>query len=481
MALDTRAELLTCAESPAYFTHHYVQILDATAGAWIPFHLWPTQRAVLRTLQTQPLVVLLKARQLGMTWGLLSYALWRMLFRPAATVLLFSRRQEEAWHLLERLRGLYMHLPAWCQASPIVTDNSGLWRLGNGSEARAFPTSAGDSYTATLAIADEFDLVEDQDRLLGAVKPTIDGGGQLFLLSRVDKRRPTTAFKRIYAAAKAGTNGWTPVFLPWHARPSRDSAWYAAQQADIYARTGSLDDLYEQYPASDQEALAPRSLDKRLPGDWLRACYAEGTPIDDDQAPPLGAVLTVYEAPLGYHQYVIGADPAEGNPTSDTSAAIVVDRATGDEVATLGGQLEPTTFAHDLALVSAYYHAAPVLPERNNHGHALIAALHGAGVPVLPGTDGRAGWLTTAASKARLYDNLAAELREAAKSEDTRIRSLLVYLELSSIEGSTLRAPDGTHDDWAVAYALAQQARTGGAVVTDEERALGDALAAAGW
>jgi hypothetical protein len=37
-----------------------------------------------------------------------------MLFHPAATVLIFSRRDEEAIDLLKvRLRGCYDHLPAW--------------------------------------------------------------------------------------------------------------------------------------------------------------------------------------------------------------------------------------------------------------------------------------------------------------------------------------------------------------------------------
>ena len=477
MLPSERAALLTCAESPAYFAHHAVRIYDALAGAWIPFTLWPAQVRTLQTIQRSAWVVLVKARQLGMSWAVLGYALWLLLFRPAATVLIFSRRQEEAWYLLDRLRGMFARLPAWAQAATVTTNNAGVWGLSNGSVARAFPTSAGDSYTATLVIADEFDLVEDQDRLLRAVKPTIDAGGQIILLSRVDKRRPLTPFKRIYTAAKTGATGWTPIFLPWHARPDRDAAWYAAQAADIQARTGALDDLWEQYPGDDSEALAPRALDKRLPAAWVRACYQEGTPVDDPQAPPLGDVLTIYEPPLGYHRYACGADPAEGNPTSDTSAALVVDVATGAEVARLGGQLEPTAFAHALSLLSAYYHAAPVLPERNNHGHAVIAALRDAGVAVLAGTDGRAGWLTTAASKARLYDGLAAALRAG----DAGIRSLGVYLELVSIEGSTLRAPEGTHDDYAVAYALAQQARTGGAVVTDEERALAGMLAAAGY
>src|SRR5262249_5174545 len=145
----------------------------------------------------------------------------------------------------------------------------------------AFPTTAGDSYTATLAIVDEADLVPDLDRLLRAVKPTIDGGGWLILVSRADKSRPQSPFKHIYATAKGEVTPWTPVFLPWSARPDRDQAWYELQKTDSERRTGSLDFLHEQYPATDAEALAPRALDKRIAPQWLQQCYQERVPFAD--------------------------------------------------------------------------------------------------------------------------------------------------------------------------------------------------------
>ncbi len=57
-------------------------------------------------------LVILKARQLGISWLCLSYALWLMLFQAPATILLFSLREEEAKELLWRLRGMYERLPA---------------------------------------------------------------------------------------------------------------------------------------------------------------------------------------------------------------------------------------------------------------------------------------------------------------------------------------------------------------------------------
>jgi hypothetical protein len=175
-----KIEVLKCRKSFVYFCDTYCHILSdyGQGGNWVPFRLWPEQRRVAGLLQANHLVVVLKARQLGLTWLVMAYALWLMLFFPIATVLLFSRRDQEAVDLLVvRLRGLYERLPAFLKVRSFTTDNDHEWALANGSRALAFPSTAGDSYTATLAVVDEADLCPDLDQLMRAVKPTIDGAG----------------------------------------------------------------------------------------------------------------------------------------------------------------------------------------------------------------------------------------------------------------------------------------------------------------
>src|SRR6516165_9160035 len=186
-----RTEIHKCLKAPTYFLDTYAHIYDATSREWVPFRLWHSQLQTLQSVADNRLVIILKARQLGLTWLMLGYALWLLLFRPAATVLLFSRRDDEAIDLLRtRLRGMYDRLPAWLRVRAFPVDNDHEWQWSNGSRVLAFPTTAGDSYTATLAIVDEADLVPDLDRLMRAVKPTIDGGGRMILLSRADKTKP---------------------------------------------------------------------------------------------------------------------------------------------------------------------------------------------------------------------------------------------------------------------------------------------------
>ncbi len=466
-----------CAASFIYFVLHYVKIYDATEKTWIAFDLWAEQQEVATDLTLEKLIIILKARQLGMTWLVLAYALWLMLFYPAATVLLFSLRDTEAVYLLSdfRLRGMYKRLPSWLMMRNMrddatqyewitrteVTSGGHLWELENGSNARAFPTSAGDSYTATLAIVDEADLVPDLSALLLRVKPTIDGGGQLILLSKSNKKLPLSEFKTIYRAARKGLNGWKAKFLAWWVRPSRTPEWYARQKQDAESRIGGIDDLYENYPATDLEALAPSTLDKRIPFKFLEKVYSECA-AEDINGMPLLPGLKVYMPPRPGKKYVIGADPAEGNPNSDDSAVQVVDAATGAQCAVLKGKFDVDVLAQYIEKLAWWYNKAHVLVERNNHGHAVLANLRSSTdkkklrhSQILCGEDKKQGWFSSKRSKVILYDSLAENISTA----DCMIFDADTLEQIGSIEGDSLRAPQGLHDDLADAYALAQKAR----------------------
>jgi hypothetical protein len=439
--------MAACNASPAYFLRSFGQVYDATARSWTRFDLWPAQVDALARFERHPLTIVLKARQLGFSWLCVGWALWLMLFQPAATVLLFSQRDTEAIHLLSfRLAGMLGRLPGYLQ-SALIVDNAHELRLANGSTALAFPTTGGRSYTATLAIVDEADHTSDLDGLLNAVKPTIDAGGRLILLSTADKSRPESAFKRIFRAAQVGENGYHPVFLPWSARPGRTPEWYELQKADVLARTAALDDLHQEYPATPIEALAARALDRRFPAAWLSA--ADDTDFPMCAGAPALPGLTIWSEPDAGSLYVIGADPAEGNPQSDESAATVID-ADGRQVAVLAGRFDPATFAAHLDRLSQLYDA-PILVERNNHGHAVILWLREfSAAQLLTGFDDKAGWLQSGRGKPLCLDTAA----EALAAGGPSVRDAATLAQLAAIEGATLRAPEGQHDDRAIAFCL---------------------------
>lgn len=472
-------ELGKCYKSYIYFINNYCRMYDSMDSKWIPFHLWEDQKDTLHSIHNHKLIVILKARQLGISWLSLSYALWSFLFRPAASISIFSRREEEAKYLLgtERFRGMYNALPLWMTAgNKIETDNTVKFMIKGGSVIRAFPTNSGDSYVATLVIVDEADLAPDLNQLMRSVKPTIDNGGKMILLSRVNKSEPESEFKQIYRGARDGENPWYPIFLPWFSHPGRSDSWYAEQKKDIYSRTGSLDDLWEQYPETDDQALAEKTLNKRIPNTWLFPCCEELEPKLFKGSPSINGLLTYFKPEIGV-RYVIGADPAEGNEHSDDSALSVVRLDTGEEVAALFGKFEPAVFAGYIAQVSGYYNFAPAMVERNNHGHSVIMWLdeHARRTRLLLGHDAgkkrgrkakeKAGWMSSKLGKTLLYNLVTEHFRISSRIDEEGeegvkvIHTPSIWRQLGSIESSSLSAPNGMYDDRADSYALAQAGR----------------------
>jgi hypothetical protein len=241
------------------------------------------------------------------------------------------------------------------------------------------------------------------------------------------------------------------------------------------AQTGSKDDLYEQYPSTDEEALAGRSKDKRINLEWLRACYEERRPLSEamlkeEKAPSIPG-LCIYRLPIKGRRYVGGVDPAEGNPSSDDSAVVFLDEMTGEEVAMLSGKFQPSTMASYVDQIGRWLNNSSILVERNNHGHAVLLWLRDhSKLKRLPGWDADArlagpeaaapgvrkeGWLSNSRGKSLLYDALADAVRDGL----TTIHSFKCHDQIGSIEGSTLRAPEGLMDDCSDAYALATVAR----------------------
>jgi hypothetical protein len=489
-----------CKASPIYFVFWFVEILSSEEETWIPFQLWPSQADLLKNLELERRIILLKARQLGFTTLVIAYLLWRVIFYPVATVGLFSKGELEAMELLDRLVKGYHRLPKWMQADRIIVNNAHLFELSTGSWARAMSTRKGESFTFRYLFLDELDRFENAAQLIKNVKPAADAANaQIIAGSISDKDHMETVFKAMYLAATEGKNDWHNIFLSWKARPDRDQAWYDAVVSDAISRysgdvAGAMDEIYQQYPETEDQALSPRKQGKRIPFIHLDRIYTRLEPLE--HSGPAVPELKIYVLPQPEHEYVLGADPAEGVEGGSDSSLRVFDKVTGEEVAALKGKFEPkVVFPKMIFDIAVYYNYAEVLPERNNHGHAVIAGLNeliakdyskraegfykadddkdpekdAKEQPTgdLPRVwilndpaDRKEGWLTSPSGsgmtrgKVAMYDNVAQQI----KDEQLFLHDPDSFHQLASIDINKLRNLDG-FDDCADACALAASAR----------------------
>lgn len=289
-----QAQLAPYRDDAAAFIHDHIIIDNAQPGATeaavvqVPFHLWPSQAALLRDIHAERLLLILKARQLGISWLVCAYVLWLCLFHPGRLVLMFSIGQDEADELLRRVNVMYWRLPAEVRSAldPLVKENTEEMAWANGSRVQSLPArkTAGSGYTASLVVLDEFAKNQWAAELYTAVKPTIDGGGKMIIFSSA--QGTGNLFHELCDKARKGLGRFVFRFLDWRARPGRDDAWYADVAAD--AVQSSL--MAQEYPATPDEAFSATNAERFLPSIlWWDACREDLPPLTPDEPLVLAA------------------------------------------------------------------------------------------------------------------------------------------------------------------------------------------------
>lgn len=220
--------------------------------AHVPFDPWPSQVDVLDAMDRERLIVFLKARQIGVSWLACLYALRQCTLFPGQSVLCLSRGQLEANELVHRISFMY-HQHADRRWLPrLVADNTADLGWSNESSviSLAATKNAGRSLTASVALLDEWAFMAWPRQTLAAVKPTIDAGGKLFIISSADGQG--SAYHQFWQHAQAGINGYKAIFLPWFAHPGRGPDW---RDQKIVEASGDTASVLREYPANDIEAF----------------------------------------------------------------------------------------------------------------------------------------------------------------------------------------------------------------------------------
>ena len=461
-----------------YFCDNFIHIADSEESGWTKFKLWDIQRQiVLKTLVSSPRtehknrirLVVPKSRRVGMTWLLgIARPLWQAIYRKDQNILVYSLRERAADKLLssQRLRGTWDKIPKYITVTDETPDGVSILPQGkgsnrrkviftNGSEISSMNPKEGDGEGSQYTFIDEADFYPELPKTLEIVDPATEYG-IMILASRVNKHNGESRFKSIARrAANDPKSEFELVFIPWDAPPGRTPEFYEKMQEEH-----DVDEMYSNYPATLDEALAPAQLDKRIPVEHLQKCRGKTKLIEDHKwigGKVRHAGLKVYKMPRIGERYFIGADTAQGDETSDNSSTFVID-SNGEDVANITGKFDPTQQAIQIADLSSAYNNAKALIESNFHGYHTIQWLfqNGHRKLLLKGQHKKHyGWQTNRQSKESMYVDLA----ELAKNSSMTINDPDAYNEIQSINKNTLKAPTGYPDDRSMAYALAQVAR----------------------
>lgn len=490
-AAQDREKAAALEDIRAFASHVKIQDPEGNEVAFAKIG-WAWQFAMLGLFVVTKLLVVLKARQLGVSWLAAIYALWVAIRRPGQAVLLISKKQDDADKLLAKVAYIWERLPDWKPRAIVNVHSISFPSLG--SEIEAMPASAdvGRSRTVNLVVLDEHGHQPFARQIMLGIKGAAEHGqilaistgngvgvlhSQLFIgAKKPDNPLAPTQLADgtqlpIKVTRRVGANGWRAVFVPFDAHAERDEVWRAEQRAELDQLTDA--EFAQEYPRNDIEAIRASGnlvFDVEKMEAW-------------DQRP--GAIIPGiagglhYEPPREGALYAIGADPAEGNADSDWSSATVlridqVDEATytGEQVAQLRGRWAPEVFARKLDQLARHYgqHARaerrqPVLLawERNNHGHAVRVALEAlykpdASYAMFRARDGRLGWLQTNETRTVLVDQLAAGVRNS-QIQLHDAGTIDQFAAFHENERGRAEAQEGYHDDDVIATGVAWQMR----------------------
>ncbi len=325
-----------------YFTESYGHVQPDRAGAVpIPFEMWPMveaaaeralgarcQREVMEAFVRERIVVVLKARQLGLTWLALHFALWLMSYAldlPRAKVLALSKREDDANKLLRRLRKINELLPPYMRRAEdreTRGSNSRFKLVGRGEAISLVSTpDTARSEQGDLFLWDEAAFTRNRGfaETWTAANPTLGDEAKAIIISTGNGPEQVPGdgqgFAELFRRAIAGSDGMVGVFLPDDVHPARDPAWRARKRREFLTQ-----DAFEQEHAlTVDQALRGKQGDKVYSTAGVAAAERLGAEMDElmragDLAEPAGGAGGLLATGLdwGTHTHLLPIWELEG-------------------------------------------------------------------------------------------------------------------------------------------------------------------------
>lgn len=458
---------MKCAKSPLYFLSTYGIVKTRDQGD-VPFEMWPHLIKLLELYLAHDRLVILKARQIGVTWFFVGIALWTALFVPNANVVIISRRQQESVEFKNRVKFMWSCLPDFLRID-FEKDNDDLFTLPQmGSQILSLPTTAGSgrSESATLVVFDEWAFQENAAENLTGVLPIVEHGKLVGISTANGRAGQGKVFCEQYFKAKRTIletldefeypSTFIPIFIPWTARPGRTEEWLREQAGNLPTHM-----VYQEYPRYETEAFV---LGGTCMFDVPRLRAMPVRPADFER---YGG--EVFIPPVAGGTYAAGLDCAWAGKGRDFTVLNILDDK-GLQVAKLRTQ-QPLETAAANAFRLLQFYGFPYLAVEIQ-GQGLLAAtiiLNNRfmdGTPKIPyprtsiyyrdKKKEKVGWFTNKANR----DNMLGDMSIAIRTDDIIIYSadtIEEFLGFGYNEGKNRYEAMTGHDDEVISLSLAKQ------------------------
>ena len=451
---------------------HRVQ--DKDSKALIHWDTAPMQTKIFEAVEAgHNRIACIKARQVYCTTGC-KMVLHHMAYttRHAAMHAVVSMRDDSASMLLDDCRRWLEDPPALLKRPVRTKARNHIVYGDTGASLRSFTSRSSTglrSFVPAAAVISEAAYAPDLEEVIAQADAAV-GDGLLIIESTADN--PADFFSQLIRGAPE--NGWHLITMWWWEHPAYEDSMDMVPDDFMASLSEYEQGIQEAYNLTVGQLHWRRRTENRIgsahkfrreyPG-RLDDCFLdrEGGYFEDELMAGIHVVEhqlngerhgREIESPQPHDQYVVGVDIG-GGVGGDYSALCVVSVATRQVVYTeRNNRVTPAAWAHRTIQVASRYNNALVLAESNNHGHAFLLEMDTCGYRQ-QWRNPKTGkpWTTTLQSKLDAYDTLRESLQLV------QILDRPTWLELRSLTilpGKVApEAPKGSHDDSAIACALA--------------------------
>jgi hypothetical protein len=420
--------------------------------------------------------IVLKARQLGITTYVAARYFIQTITRPGTLTVQVAHNEESAQAIFRVVHRFWEKLPKAMQEGALIRSRANVRqivfpKLDSEYRVETADDNAGRGMTIhNLHCSEVSRWPRNGLETLASLRAAVVPDGDIVLESTANGA--TGVFYEEWQ--KAGETGYTQHFFPWWFEPQyQEEKWlpqtptpeeielvtkHGLSEAQIAWRRMRWKDLRRlaaQEYAEDPVACFLASGECVFDLEAVEQASARsGQPFESEDN---GRMLTWFPPTAG-RRYIIGVDTAGGGSEGDYTCAQVIERSMGLQCAELHGHFPPFELARRVAALGRKYESALVAVERNNHGYGVLAHLKELHYENIFEQGGQDGWLTSAASRPAMIENLAAVLM--AKPELFHSPRLLGELRtFVRHEDGNGAAADGAHDDCVMAMAVALAVR----------------------
>lgn len=308
--------------------------------------------------------------------------------------------------------------------------------------------------------------------------------------------------------------GWTPVFIPWFRHEEYqmpvDGKFYLDSEEQALLREhkeitreklkwrrwcirtncdGDKDKFAQEYPATDQEAfalsgrpafdrdsvahytkeLATLVKEQKLPESQEVSSDPPGIGVPEIVVHDRGRLRIFFDRE-DRHNYIVGADPSEGDPGSDYSPLAVLDEQTMNLAAVWYGKAPPDVLACYAIDLARYFNDGLIINESNNHGILFHETVLQLGYPslyyrkvsedsVAGQITEKPGYLAATRSRQHLFDTLRKYVR--MRMGKLYCPHIVQQIQTAIFIEDKVQAGVGSEKDLLVAFGLCLMAHRG--------------------